>query len=1096
MRKKSTIPWIVTVIRMTLLQATLVLMLTGISLAHANDGQAVLETRVTVTYNDTPVKKILMGLEKAASTKFAYSGSFVNLKEKTTLQVINARLGDVLDKLLKPRNIRYAVQNDFIILTQTANKKITITTPDRGKDNTVSEYAAVSGVVREADGTPLPGVSVIEKGTTNGTSSDAEGRYALNVSTNATLVFSFIGYGTVEALVDNRTAIDITLNPSIESLQEVVVMGYTTVKKKDVTGAVSSLAPELLTRVQNNNVTSALVGIAGIRVTGNDVGDIRIRGNRSIQANNAPLLIVDGVPYYGSLNTIDQNDIASIDVLKDASSAALYGSRGANGVIIITTKKGVKDKPRITFDSYTGIGVYSDGNLHNLNATEYIQFKRDANRAVGIWTSEEDDYKIFSSVELDKLGQVDNNFYQDYVNKNGFQTNNTLSYASGNEHGQQKISLNYLNNNARGKGMGNYDRFILSTANDYQAGKKVSLGLSSRLSYEKNFPGPSNFGSQLFRFIPTVDLYDDEGKLIAFPIGDSMLKNPYLDLNTDANDGESTAYEAFLKAYINYEIVKGLTLKSNFSADQVFTDAGTYIDDRAASYAESLNQATASSGRISRLAWNTMLNYNRTFGNHNVDAFGVFEIQENKQLGIGTSGSDQALAQYKWHNIGALTQNKALSSDFTRSQQISYVGRLQYGFKQRYILTGTIRYDGASQLAPRDRWDLFPSVGAAWNISDEDFMAAIPTITNLKLRGSYGITGNNAIAPYATYGAVLSRYTIFSSSGGGDKPYPTLEPDQMGVETLRWEKTKMANIGLDFGVLNQRITGTVDFYRSNTYDLLNRRKLPYTTGFNNVWDNIGTSRNTGFEITLNASVIERNSWTWKTTLSFYHNKEELTELYDPRLDKDIQNGWWIGYPVNGVYFDYRADGIWQLDETNVAAVYGRTPGEIKVRDITGDGAITGDDRQIIGTERPTLQSSMISTITYKNFDLMFDIYSEWGAIAYDDWSTGIWAFDMGRFNAPRLDYWTPENPSNTTPQPLAGHSGIDYMSSLGYHSNDFVRLRNITLGYTLKPSILPGIQKLRLYTSATNPARYWKFTREGGLSSREVVYNFGVNVVF
>jgi TonB-dependent starch-binding outer membrane protein SusC len=873
------------------------------------------------------------------------------------------------------------------------------------------------------------------------------------------------------------------------------VMGYTTIKKKDVTGSVSSLTPEQVTRMQNNNIVSALVGVAGVRVTGNDVGDIRIRGNRSVQANNAPLLIVDGVPFYGSLNTIDQNDIASLDILKDASSTALYGSRGANGVIIITTKKGVKDKPRITFDSYTGMGVYYDNNLHNLNASEYIQFKRDANRAVGIWASPEDDYKIFSSVELDKLGQVDNDFYGDYIKQNGFQTNSTISYASGNEHGQQKISLNYLNNNARGNGMGNYDRFILSTANDYQAGKKFSMGLSSRLSYEKNFPGPSGFGDALFRFIPTVDLYEENGKLIAFPIGDSMLKNPYLDLDRSANDGQSTAYEAFLKAYVNYDIVDNLTLKSNISIDQVFTGAGSYIDDRAASHAEALNQASISNGRITRFAWNTMLNYVKTFGDHGVNAYGVFEIQENKSFSAGGSGSDQALAQYKWYNIQALTQNKALSSGFVRSQQLSYVGRAQYSFKDRYILTGTVRYDGASQLAPRDRWDFFPSIGAAWNISDEEFISNIPVLSNLKLRGSYGVTGNNAIDPYATYGAVLSRYTVFSGSGG-DKAYPTLEPDQLGVETLRWEKTKMVNVGIDFGFFDQRLTGNVDFYRSNTYDLLNRRKLPYTTGFNNVWDNIGTSRNTGFEVSLNASVVEKGDWTWKAGLSFYHNTEELTELYDPRLDKDIQNGWWLGYPVNGVSFDYMADGIWQLDEANIAALYGRNPGEIKVRDVNGDGAITGDDRRIIGTDRPTLQSSLTSTITYKNFDLMLDVYSEIGAIAYDNWSTGVWAFDMGRFNAPRVDYWTPENPSNTTPQPLAGHSGIDYMSSLGYKSNDFIRLRNITLGYTVNASALSAISKMRVYVSATEPLRYWKFTREGGLSSREVVYNLGFNVSF
>jgi len=953
----------------------------------------------------------------------------------------------------------------------------------------------VKGVVTDAvNQTQIPGVAIRVRNRNMGTVSDPNGGFTLtlNAATD-TIVASSIGYLTQEIAVGGRKLINISLQADPKKLGELVVIGYTTVRRKDLTGAVASMGPEQLTRMQSNNVVSSLVGLAGVRATGSDAGSIRIRGNRSVAASNTPLLIVDGMPYYGSLNTIDQNDIASLDILKDASSAALYGSRGANGIIVITTKKGIKGKSRISVDSYTGVGKYYWGNLRNMNAAEYIQFKRDANRAAGIWNSTADDSKIFSTVELDKLGQVDNNFAKDYYNKLGFQTNNTVTFTSGSDRGSQKISFNYLNNKARGKNMSKYDRFILSTDHDMQIRKNIRIGLSSRLSYEKQQNEPGSFGYRLFRFIPTVELYDENGELIAFPIGDSLLKNPFLDENRDAWDSQSSAYQAFIKGFFSVDILPGLNFRTNLSMDQVFTDAGSYIDNRSAVFAEALNQASISNGKSSRYAWNNILNYKKTFGDHSIDAFGVFELQESRSLSSNASGSDQALAQYKWYNIDALTQNKALGSEFVRSQQLSYVGRVQYGYKDRYILTGTMRYDGASQLAPRNRWDLFPSIAAAWNISEEPFFKVKP-VSNLKLRASYGLTGNNAISPYATYGAVLTRYTIFGGSGG-DIPYPTLEPDQLGVETLKWEKTKMLNAGVDFGLFEDRITGSVDFYSSKTSDLLNRRKLPYTTGFNNVWANIGKSQNTGIEITLNAVAIDKKDLRWSLGLNFYHNKEELTELYDPRLTKDIQNGWWVGYPVNGVTFDYVSAGIWQTNEAHIAAIYGRKPGEIKIKDLDGDGAITGNDRQIIGTERPTLGSSLTTTLTYKNFDLMLDVYSEIGALTRDDWSTTRWANDMGRFNAAKIDYWTPENPSNKYPQPLAGRSSLDFISSIGYYKNDFVRLRNATLGYTFT-KLLPFAERARVYVAAAEPLRYWRYTAEGGLADREVVYNIGFNLTF
>jgi TonB-linked SusC/RagA family outer membrane protein len=968
--------------------------------------------------------------------------------------------------------------------------------PLSASDVNTQDGIILKGHVSDQNNAPLQGASISIKGTTIGTIADKDGAFILKVpNADVTLTISFQGYISQEIPVKNHRAFDIKLEPAANTLKEVAVLGYTAVLKKDLTGSVSTLLPDEITRVQSNNIVSSLVGVPGVRVNGAgaDVGDIRIHGNRSVLASNTPLIMLDGMPYLGSLNSIDQYDIASINILKDASSTALYGSKGANGVIVITTKTGTKGKNNITFDTFNGVNVHDDGNLHPMDATQYIQFKRQAEQAVGVWNSPADDSKIFLPAEIAGFGKVNSQAAQQFYNDLGFASNSTLTIMSGDDQGSKKISLNFYNNNGRGPGQDNLDRYMFSSLVDHQVLKHLRVGMSTRALYQFQQAAPANFGQNLFRYPPTVSLFDASGNPIVTPLGDPNMRNPYLDLNHDHNDSETREWEGMMKAYAIYSFSPALTLTTSANVDITFNWAGSYVDNQSSMYNNALNQASLTNNRSTAISGNSILEYKKKFGKHSIDATGVFEIQNNQSLNSAESGQGISLAQYKWYNLGAALSNEIISSGFTRNQMLSYVGRIQYGYEDKYLVTLTARDDGASPLANGHEWQAFPSVAVAWRAIDEPFVKDINAISDLKFRASYGLSGNSSIAPYGTQGNLTSRYTIFGSASG-DVPYATNEPNLQPVTDLKWETTATLNLGLDYGLFHNRVTGSFDWYISNTYDLLNMRKLPYTTGFNTVYANIGKSKNTGYEAAINVKAIDNKDFKWRFTLSAYHDKEQLTQLYDPRLTQDIANNWFVGYPVSGVIYDYKAVGIWQTNEAATAAIYGDKPGDVKIQDLNGDGKIDGNDRQIVGEERPTIQTSLITNFSWKNFDTALDFYSEYGGSTTDSWTSLAYS-SVGRYNVPVFDYWTPTNPTNNAPQPRAGLTPT-YLSAIVLHSNNYIRLRNVTLGYTFSKNLIKGISKLRVYASATGPLQYWSYLQEGGLSDKTVIYNLGLNVSF
>lgn len=952
----------------------------------------------------------------------------------------------------------------------------------------------ISGVVTDAaTGNTLPGVSIFEKGSSNGTVTDMDGNYKLMLkNANAVLVFKYIGYQT-EELNPKSSKLNVQMKEDAVVLNEVVAIGYGTMKRKDLTGSTATLNADRITKMPAGDLSNSLIGIPGIAVSN---GQIRIRGNRSVKASNEPLIILDGVPYKGSLESIDQNDIASIDVLKDASSTSLYGSQGANGVIIITSKQAKKNETKITYDGWAGIGIYVPENFRMSNAEEFIAFKREAYRAAGTWNGPEDDPKLFTPKEIEGFGKVDYDWYGDFMKKHGFWTNNTLAIFHGNEKTQYKISLNYMLTDVRGDHTGSTNKYKLTFDLNHSLSKKIKLGLYTRLNYNEGYTKP-DMPSQLMKMLPTVTPYDENGNLVDFPTSDfGGQKNPYLNMNDAAYDAQWQNWEGLIRGYANWDIMDGLSLRLNASIDQHFNDSGSYQDDNAASYRQSVNSVSYGQGRNVNMMFNAVLNYKKTFNDHSIDAFGVFESQNIKLFNSSMSGLNQSMPYYKWFNMGQLTESKNLSTGYSRTAMLSLVGRAQYGYKDRYLASVSMRYDGASQLAKGNKWDIFPSFSLAWRISEENFMKDLNFINSLKLRGSYGVTGNHSIGAYATLGSIFSQYATFIGQNG-EINYPGFEAASAPAPHLDWEKTKQFNLGIDFTILNQRISGAFDYYDSKTYDLLNQRKLPFTSGFEVMWDNIGKTRNRGYELSLFTVPVRTKDLEWNLDYNFYRNKEELVELYNPELKQDVQNGWWIGYPVNGVIYDYEFAGIWQTEEAELAAAYGQLPGDVKVVDQDNNQIIDEKDRKILGTNRPDFYMSLNSTIKWKQFDFAFDLYSEFGALAYDDKSTGQWGGDnIGAINVPVVNYWTPENPSNTNPRPVSGKT-IKYLSAIGYHSNNHIVCRYLTLGYTFnKKQLFNKLNKLRLYCTVNDPFRYWKFKNEGGLGSREMTVNFGVNVDF
>ena len=973
----------------------------------------------------------------------------------------------------------------------------------------------VTGAVRDAKGEPVIGATVIVKGTATGATSGADGRYSIQAGPDATLEFSFIGYKKQEVPVGTRSAIDVVLEEDALMVDDVVVIGYGSVKKNDMTGSVVAIKAEEFNRGAVVSTQDMLKGkVPGVHIIPGDGGPgssatIRVRGAASLNASNDPLIVIDGVPIAvdggkgmaNPLETINPNDIESFTVLKDASAAAIYGSRASNGVILVTTKKGRGNTPRVSYSGSVSVQTNSD----ELPVMSPGEFRTYIDQVYPAGTTTGD--KVQSM-----LGDKNTN-WQDLVFRTAISHDHNVSLIGNiNDRMPYRASVGYTNQQGTLE-TSKYERGTLDLSlspNFFDKHLTVNLNAKGVITSQRYASG-GVVGSAAF-FNPTIDPYfrNDDGSIdytttngywnYGSGRGEDFTPNTLLGAGplSQLYDRDNTARaKRFIgNAQIDYKVHGFEALRFNLNLGLDVSSAKTYDGVNPGSFQAYTDTEARGWGQYS---WTTNFrrnqllefyaNFNKEWGIHHLDVMAGYSWQH-------FYSSDHSVSYFNETH-----EQKGEDSRYPFNRQenylLSFYGRLNYSIASKYLFTFTLRDDASSRFSEDTRWGLFPSGAFAWNIAEENFLKDSRAVSALKLRVGVGQTGQQEIGsnyPYlARYYMSTDVYKTYYMGSAGHMFY--LTPGAYDPN-IKWETTTTYNVGLDFGFLKGRIHGTIDYYDSKSYDLLYLKVLPYTSGFNRAWTNIGDTRNRGWEVSLSTVPVETKDFHLGVNLSYYRNKEELIRLQDPKMKEDINNGLFVGYPVNGVHYNYKQVGIWQENEADLAAIYGQKPGEVKVADLDGNGKIDGNDRTILGTTRPDWVGGLQINAEWKNIDFSVDVYGEFGSLAHDGRSTSEWANQLGRWNTYKIDYWTPEKPSDRHPRPVEGQS-IKYLDATGYYKNSYVNIRNITLGYTL-PRAWMGrvVKKTRFYVTMNTPWRYSQFQNTGGISWWESFYIFGANVQF
>ena len=854
----------------------------------------------------------------------------------------------------------------------------------------------VTGTVYDTNGEIMLGTTVIEKGTNNGTVTNEYGQYTLNVGGDATLVFSFIGMETQEVAVNNRTKIDVTMSFDLETLEELVVVGYGTQKKRDVTAAIGGVSAEEIAELPVSNATQALQGrVAGLDIapTGGRPGQeprIIVRGRRSINASNDPLYVVDGIPLTGSIFDFNQQNIESIEVLKDAAATAIYGSRGANGVILITTKKGQAGAPQVSYNGYYGpTSVLNQVDM--MNGAEFADLKRESRRrradgSFGWDGTIPPDSEVFEDpAEFASLAQnpIRSTDYQDLIFQNGARQDHQLSVMGGTENTQYSAQAGYFSEDGIIEGI-DFQRFTLNLSVDQKVGERFRFGASTMLSRTIQNWGSNSTLSEALANNPLGVPFDEEGNLLFLPIADGIRTNPLSELVDGAYVDERKYNRIFASIYAELELFEGLKYRMNFGPDirigpQMFGGSNNHIGNIFQASETNARRGAPPRGIIGNgeefsYTLENIITYNKNFGgDHDFGVTLLQSIQEFREEGSSFRADGIPVEAQQVFNFNSAEAITSFGSGLTEWSLASFMGRVNYIFQGKYILQATLRADGSSRLAEGNKWAYFPGISAGWRISDEPFLQGVSVIDELKLRASYGEVGNTAIAAYATRGALARSTYVFGGTPAFGFALADIPNDELG-----WERTATLDIGIDFGLFNSRLTGSIDFYQSNTTDLLLRRQLPWTSGYQQVLSNVGQTRNTGVEITMSSvNVDQPNGLRWTTDLNFTSNREEIVELFNGAVD-DVGNEWFIGEPIN-VFFDYEKVGIWQIDEADEARDFDNSlPGFIKVADLNGNGVSDPDDRKILGTDVPDWQMGLTNRMEYKGFDFSFFMYFRMG----------------------------------------------------------------------------------------------------------------------
>lgn len=1054
------------------------------------------------------LKDLLDVLEESYAVKFAYDDELIRDKRLIDPRPFKNNLDRELSRILQPFKLDFAkIDHEHYVIkaeiTKIEKRKAKTESGINALDGVAPSLAdkiarrpeliqesidrTISGKVTGEDGEPLPGASVIGKGTTLGTVTDSNGAYEINLPDEInTLVFSFIGYISEEVAIGSRSVIDIVLYPDVTQLSEVVVVGYGTQKKADVTGAVVSVKTDKTADLPNYNVLQSLQGrVPGLNITspdrpGEEPG-LSVRGTNSISAGNRPLVVVDGIIYNGNLSDFNANDIATVDILKDASAAAVYGSRAANGVLLITTKSGTSEKPEFNFNTYHGIQE-PDFLIDVLDGPGYLQKVLDFREANGLEAdpAKIDEYLTVTEGENRRAGLttdwmdrviktgVINNYHLDVSGK----TNNTNYYISGTYFNQEGIVEN-----------DKFDRLTFNLNLTNHITDWYSVTVKTAFSSQDRSGRPATL-NDAYRQSPYGNFYNEDGPegLELLPIGDPLGRHPLANTLVENEDIRTSLWGLF-SSNLEVPFIPGLKWTMNYSANLRNLQVNEFFDNVSTPNGE-VENGIATKIERENLDWtfDNILNYRKVFSDvHSLDVTLLLSRERQRADSTRSRGNNFFTQALGFNNLG-LAEVQQVGSEFEDQNSIAYMGRINYSYDGRYAITLTARRDGFSGFSANNKYATFPSVALAWTATNEEFMQNLSWLNYLKLRLSYGENGNQAVGRFQSLARIGTDQYVF---GGGGTTTTTFV-NSIANNDLTWETTTVKNIGLDFDLLNSKLSGSIDVYSSNTKDILLRRALPETSGFEDVLTNIGQVHNHGVEFSLNSLNLKNEHLSWETGVVFSLNRNRIDKLTgedadgDGVEDDDIRNGWFIGESLFSI-FGYQTDGIHQLEDSDIPA--GFAPGDFRIADTNNDGELTPEDRVILGNQLPNYAFSVSNTLRFKNFALYVLVNSIQGGgndnyyVDNNNETRNVnapFTTFSERFNVQDVPYWTPNRPSNEYPR-------VDYNASLPHpilEDRSFVRIQDVSLSYTFDETVLSKLKlkSFRLYVSAKNLHTFTSWT--------------------
>ncbi|WP_116127084.1 SusC/RagA family TonB-linked outer membrane protein [Lewinella sp. IMCC34183] len=936
----------------------------------------------------------------------------------------------------------------------------------------------VTGTITDESGMPLIGATVLEEGTTNGTVTDLDGNFSINTTTgDPHLVITYTGYESQVVQVGSQTEFQIVLSEDSQTLDEVVVVGYGIQKKRNVTGAISSLNDEAIKKIATSSGVVAMQGqVSGVDIVspGGRPGanpSIRIRGRRSLSASNDPLFVIDGIPQTSGTSAIadiNPQDIESMEVLKDAAATAIYGSRGANGVVIVTTKRGSAGRTIVSYDGYYG-GTSALNTVDMMNGAEFAQLKRESQRDGWNGAIPADEVVFQDPTELESIALGRSTDFQDLVIGDGWQTNHQLGVRGGTESTQFNMSLGYFDEQGIISNM-DFRRFTARVNLDQRIGSIFQAGISFTASNSLQ-----NFGSTatIFEALANNPLgvpYNDDGSVRFLPTNDGIRTNPLSELVPNAYIDDRRVTRIFAPIYLKANLTDGLTFTTNFGPDIRYYRRGEFRGSLTNDNRGGPSDAETTTSQDFGYTLENILNYNTTLGSQHDLGFTLLQsIQSLRYERTNVAVLNLPYEEQLFYNLGTAEVKGNLGSTLSEWQLASFMGRANYSFGGKYLFQASLRADGSSRLAEGNKWKYFPGLSVGWRVGAEPFMENLGWLNDLKLRASYGQVGNTAVDPYSTQGALQRTVYAWDESPAFGFALRDIPNDQLG-----WEVSKTLNLGVDIDVLNGRFNASFEYYRTNTEDLLLARNLPPTSGYSSILQNVGSTRTKGAELVLGAGILNNpTGLNWSVDFNISGYREEITELAlfneDGTPADDIGNQWFIGQPIN-VFYDYRKIGIWQADEVDLAdATENKVPGEIRLDDVDGDGVITPADRVLLGSDVPDFFGGLTNRFEYRGVELSFFLYFRQGQMISSRFHAGNNSL-FARYNNLDVDYWTIDNPTNENPRPNENQESPRNGSTLTYFDGSFVKLRNVQLGYNLPDNVISrlGLSRLRVYVSGQN----------------------------